>query len=355
MRKILLNLSIIIYTAEGQQIAVPAFNLRNALYINFNGGLSARGKVRLILQNFLTVGQQVLIIFILISVGFICGKTRLIKEDGASCLTDIVLYAVTPCLMIEAFQRDFDASMLTNLLITAAAALGVHLLSILIAALCINDRDKPRRTVLRFSVIFSNCGFMCLPLEQALLGEDGVFYGSVFIAVFNIVLWSYGLVMMSGDKKQLSIKKLALNPGISGVLIGIVFFVCSIRLPEILMAPISFLSGLNTPLPMLVIGYYLYRSNLIDAVKDVKSYIAIALRLVVIPVLSLAILYWWGLRGTLLLSTVIAASAPVAASTTMFATKFNKDIAASVNLVSLSTIFSILTMSLIVGFAQTIM
>lgn len=306
------------------------------------------------LQNFLTVGQQVLIIFILIAVGFICGKTKLIKEEGAACLTNIVLYAVTPCLMIEAFQRDFDASMLTNLLITAAAAVGVHLLSILIAALCIHDKDKSRRTVLRFSVVFSNCGFMCLPLEQALLGDDGVFYGGVFVAVFNIVLWSYGLVMMSGDKKQLSIKRLALNPGIMGVLIGLVFFVFSIRLPEIIMSPISFLADLNTPLPMLVIGYYLYKSNLIDAVKDVKSYIAIALRLIVIPILSLAILYLCGMRGTLLLSTVIAASAPVAASTTMFATKFNKDVAASVNLVSLSTIFSILTMSLIVGFAQTI-
>lgn len=306
------------------------------------------------LQNFLTVGQQVLIIFILIAVGFICGKTKLIKGEGAACLTNIVLYAVTPCLMIEAFQRDFDASMLTNLLITAAAAVGVHLLSILIAALCIHDKDKSRQTVLRFSVVFSNCGFMCLPLEQALLGDDGVFYGGVFVAVFNIVLWSYGLVMMSGDKKQLSIKRLVLNPGIMGVLIGLVFFVFSIRLPEIVMSPISFLADLNTPLPMLVIGYYLYKSNLIDAVKDVKSYIAIALRLIVIPILSLAILYLCGMRGTLLLSTVIAASAPVAASTTMFATKFNKDVAASVNLVSLSTIFSILTMSLIVGFAQTI-
>lgn len=306
------------------------------------------------LQNFLTVGQQVLIIFILIAIGFICGKTKMIKEDGAVCITNIVLYVVTPCVMIEAFQREFDPSMLKNLAIAVAAAFCVHLFSIIVAKRLIHDKDKSRETVMRFSIIFSNCGFMCLPLEQALLGEDGVFYGGAFVAVFNIVLWSYGLIMMSGSKKELSVKKLVLNPGILGVLIGLIFFLFSVQLPEIVMSPISFLSDLNTPLPMLVIGYYLYKSDLRQSLSDKKAYFAIALRLVAIPLLSLAILYLCGVRGTLLLSTVIAVSAPVAASTTMFATKFKKDIALSVNLVSLSTIFSVFTMSAIVGFAQTI-
>lgn len=306
------------------------------------------------LQNFLTVGQQVLIIFILIAVGVICGKTKLIKEEGAQCLTSIVLYAVTPCLMVEAFQREFDPSMLLNLAIVALAAFGVHIISIIIARLLVHDKDKSRQTVLRFAVVFSNCGFMCLPLEEALLGSEGVFYGGAFVAVFNIMVWSYGLVMMSGDKKQLSIKRLVLNPGIMGVLIGLIFFLLSIKLPDIVMAPISFLSDLNTPLPMLVIGYYLYKSSIREALCDKKAYVAIALRLIVIPIISLAVLYLCGIRGTILLSTVIAASAPVAATTTMFATKFNKSIPVSVNLVSLSTIFSIATMSAIVGFAQTI-
>lgn len=306
------------------------------------------------LQNFLTVGQQVLVIFILIAVGVICGKTKLIKEEGAQCLTSIVLYAVTPCLMVEAFQREFDPSMLLNLAIVALAAFGVHIISIIIARLLVHDKDKSRQTVLRFAVVFSNCGFMCLPLEEALLGSEGVFYGGAFVAVFNIMVWSYGLVMMSGDKKQLSIKRLVLNPGITGVLIGLIFFLLSIKLPDIVMAPISFLSDLNTPLPMLVIGYYLYKSSIREALCDKKAYVAIALRLIAIPIISLAVLYLCGIRGTILLSTVIAASAPVAATTTMFATKFNKSIPVSVNLVSLSTIFSIATMSAIVGFAQTI-
>lgn len=306
------------------------------------------------LQNFLTVGQQVVIIFILIAVGFICSKAKLINGYGARCMTNIVLYAVTPCVMLDAFQRDFDPSMLTNLLISAAAAIGVHILSILLSRLCIHDKDKSKKTVLRFAVIFSNCGFMCLPLERALLGDDGAFYGGIFIAVFNIVLWTYGLVMMSGSTRLLSIKNLAFNPGIIGVLAGILIFLFSIKLPGIVLAPVEFLSALNTPLPMLVIGYHLYKSNLRQALRDKKAYLAIFLRLVLIPLISLGALYLCGLRGSVLTATVIAASAPVAATTTMFASRFDKDVSVSVNLVSLSTLFSIVTMSLIVGLTCSI-
>lgn len=305
-------------------------------------------------QNFLTVGQQVLIIFILIAIGFICGKTKLIKENGAQCITSVVLYVVTPCLLIEAFQREFDPSMLLNLAIVAAASLGVHLISVIIANLLIHDKDKARQTVLRFSVVFSNCGFMCLPLEQALLGDDGVFYGGIFVAIFNVVVWSYGLVLMSGNKKEISVKKLVLNPGLLGVAIGFIFFLFSVKLPEVIITPISYISDLNTPLPMLVIGYYLYKSNLKEVLFDKKAYLAIGLRLVAIPLISLGVLYLCGLRGVVLLSTIIAASAPVAATTTMFATKFNRAVSVSVNVVSLSTILSIFTMSAIVAFAQTI-
>lgn len=306
------------------------------------------------LQNFFTVGQQVFIIFILIIIGFICGKTGLIKEKGAECLTNIVLYIVTPCVMIEAFQRKFEFSMLTNLAVAAGVALIVHILAIILAKLFIHDNNKSREVVMRFSVIFSNCGFMCLPLEHALLGDDGVFYGGAFIAVFNIVVWSYGLIMMSGNKKELSIKALVLNPGIIGVLMGVALFLSSLKLPKIIMTPINLISELNTPLPMLVIGYYLCNLNPRYILRDIKVYLVIALRLIIVPMLSLWILYTFGLRGTVLLSTVIASSAPVAAMTTMFATKFKKDVDVSVNLVSLSTIVSILTMSFIVGFAQTI-
>ncbi len=304
------------------------------------------------LGNILTVGQQVVILFFLIAVGFLCGKTKLITESGSKCLNELVLYVVTPCVIINSFIRPFNSDMLTNMLLAATAAIAVHVISIGIAILILHDKDTARKKVYRFGVIFSNCGFMSLPLQQAVLGDDGVFYAAVYVAIFNIVLWSYGVVMMSGDKKFLSAKKIIFNPGIVGVLIGIVIFIFNIPIPKIIHEPISYIAALNTPVPMIFIGYYLSKSKILDAFKDIKGYAVLALRLILIPLITFGMLYLCGIQGTLLVSCVISASAPTAATTTMFAAKFNQDAPLAVNLVTLSTLCSIITMPIIVGFAQ---
>ena len=292
--------------------------------------------------------------FILISIGFLCGKKGLINENAAKKMTDIILYVVTPCVMISAFQKEFSGDTAIKILIAAAAAIVILVFSTLLARLVIRDKNESRKKVLQFSVIFSNCGFMSLPLQKELLGEDGWFYGSIFVAVFNIFVWTYGLLDMSGDKKQLSIKKIVFNPGIMGAAVAIILFVCRIKLPEIVIQPVTHLANLNTPVPMLIIGFYLSRAKLKDAFSDVGTYIAMSLRLVIIPVIVTFIMALLKLDKTMMIAFVIACSAPTAASTTMFAAKFNRDVELSVGVVAASTILSIITMPLIVSLAWTI-
>ena len=155
------------------------------------------------LTNLFSIGQQVLVLFILISIGFLCGKKGIINDNAAKKMTDIILYVVTPCVMISAFQKDFSGDALIRVLIAAAAAIVILVLSTLLVRLAVRGKDIDRKKVLRFAVIFSNCGFMSLPLQKELLGEEGWFYGSIFVAVFNVFVWTYGLFDMSGDKKQL--------------------------------------------------------------------------------------------------------------------------------------------------------
>ena len=158
-------------------------------------------------ENFIIIAQQVLVLFILIAVGFICGKKKIITDFSARHMTDIVLYVVTPCVMISAFQREFSFELLSGLIICVACSALIFAVSILICNLIFHDKDESRKAVIRFATIYSNCAFMSLPLQKAILGDDGWFYGSIFVAVFNIFVWTHGLVSMSGDKKQLSFKK----------------------------------------------------------------------------------------------------------------------------------------------------
>lgn len=311
-------------------------------------------EVFVLLENFIMIAQQVLVLFILIGVGFACGKKGILTDESSKKITDIVLYVVTPCVMISAFQREFSMHLLGNILITALCATASIAATVFIAKLIFHDKNTARKKVLQFSAIFSNCGFMSLPLQKAILGDDGWFYGSIFVAVFNVIVWSYGLVMMSGDKKQMSVKKLAFNPGIVGVLIALIIFVLRIKLPYIISQPIDYLAALNTPLPMLIIGFYLSQADLKKAFTDVGAYLAMAVRLAVVPLLSMFVMHLLNVDPTIMIACVIASSAPTAATTTMFAAKYGRDVELSVSIVASTTLVSIITMPLIVALAQSI-
>lgn len=303
-------------------------------------------------NNFYTVFIQVLILFIFMGFGFIGEKKRLISEEGSRVISDIILYFVTPCLIINSLNIEFNSDKLSGLLICLAAFSVIQILSALLVTLLFRKRSSGTNKVLRFAVVFSNVGYMGIPLQKAVLGDEGVFYGSVCVAVFNIFVWTYGIICMSGDKKQMSAKKLILNPGIIAVTIGLILFVFSLKLPAPISSAIGSMASLNTPLAMMVIGFNLSRSNMLSALKDKRVYIVSFLRLILIPIIALFVLLAFGLRGTLLVSIIIAASAPVAAATTVFSIKYEADTELSVKLVAFTTLLSIITMSAIVALAQ---
>ena len=170
------------------------------------------------------------------------------QENAVRTLADLTLLIATPCVIVESFLREVEAEKLLWLGVAALAAVAVHLLSILAARLAVRDEKEARRRVLRFGVVFSNAGYMSIPLQKALLGEDGVLVGAAYLVVFNLVLWSYGLLEMSGQRSSLSVKKLVLNPGMIGLAVGLLVFFLPFSLPEMLAAPIRSLSALNTPL-----------------------------------------------------------------------------------------------------------
>lgn len=299
------------------------------------------------LGNILTVGSNVLVLFILIAIGYICNRTKMLKSASIKDMTNFVLYIVTPCVIINSYQRTFDSQMLIGLVITLTASFLSFAVNILVSHLLIKDPDKRSEKTLRFGTVFSNCGYMSLPLQQAMLGETGVFYGATYIAVFQIMLWTYGVVVMSGNIKNISPKKIIINPGVISTFVGIVLFICSLSLPFPIIEPMKHLASLNTPIPMVIVGYHLAEASF--KIKGLSAYVSIVLRLIVFPAFMILGLWLCGITGDILVACTIAASSPVAAATTMFSEKFGGDTSLSATMVSITTILSIITMPLVVG------
>ena len=322
-------------------------------------------------QSFLAVAEKVGLLFILIAVGFGCQRVRMLTEEVNKKLADMVMYIVTPCVIINAFaatiyKREELLEILKNMGLVALVAAIAHIAMILVVMVIFRFREEDKRRIMRFAAVFSNAGFIALPLAQALIDTDtcheGALYAAVYLAVFNIVLWTWGLIDMSGEKEGINLKKILLNPGIIGVVAGLIFFTSplyfhmgdtvGIRMPGVILNALSAVAALNLPLPMFMVGYYLAKADMLAAFHDKWSYFCIVLRLLIFPMLALLAMYACGIRGNVLMVSVIGVSAPVGATTTMFSTKFGRDADLSVRLVSLSTILSLVTMPLIVGLTK---
>jgi len=305
-----------------------------------------------LLSNFITIVNQIIILFLLIFAGFICGKKKLFTDLGIKTCTNIALYLATPCMIIKSYIRPFSFELLGELILSLLLSVGIHILAILIAKMAFPTKNRTDSdTVCHYAVIFSNAGFMALPLQMAILGDKGVFLGASYVAIFNVMVWTYGLWCMSKETGSFSFKKL-INPGVLAVIIGVVIFVFSIPVHPNILSCITNFANLNTPIPMLIIGYYLSKSSILSALVSKRIYIVTVLRLIAVPLASLCIMYFAGVSSNMLVSMVIASCAPVAANTTMFSVICDRDEELSVNLVSFSTIVSILTMPVIIALAQ---
>jgi len=319
------------------------------------------------LANFLLVAKQVAILFVLIGAGMVCRKVKLVDEFAIRGLVNVLILVVTPAIVIECFQRPFDPAMLRQLGLAFALATAAHVVAIALAYLTARG-DERTQPVLRLATVFSNAGFMGIPLEYAILGAEGVFYGIVYVAMFNVFMWSWGLREMrneeqvekrggGGQRTGTANLKMFVNPGTVGIAIGLPLFLFSVTLPEIVGKPVKMIADLNTPFAMLVIGYYLAGADLKSLVKIPAVHTAAFMRLVVFPLVVVGGLYL--LRGwldrTMALAIVTAASAPVAAMVTMFASKYNRDVDMSVGLVSGTTILSILTMPAVIAIAMAVL
>ena len=310
-----------------------------------------------LINYFLNVSTQVVILFILICIGFFLTKKNILTADGSKQITDIVIYFVTPAVIIKAFAGGevlYSAENVNRLLVATAAAVAVHVIAFLVGIAFFGNKKDAYNKIYTASVLCSNCGFMSLPLTQAVLGDQGVFVVTVFVGVFNVVVWSLGLSLISGQK--VNIKKTFVNPGFIPVLIGIVMFFCRVDLSgvAIVIEPLRHLSSLNTPLPMMVIGYYLAKAGLKIRKGDGKMMLAISLRLILVPLIAMFALRFAGITGDDLTACVIPASAPVAAIVMMLAAKYSDNAEQASRLVSMSHLLSVITMPVLLTLCKYI-
>ena len=299
--------------------------------------------------------NQVIILFIILIIGLVAGKFKIIDSVGTKKLSDVLLFVSSPMMVFNSFFIEFSKERLVNVLWIIGTGVGMFVLSIVLSKFLYGKFNEKMVPVLRYTAIFSNCGYMGLPLLKAVFGDNGVFYGSFYIVTFHTVLWSFGYMMYGGkgSTKQV-IKKLLVNPSIIALYVGLIIFLFSIPVPEAIQGAVQAVGNMTMPLSMLIIGGVMSTSNLITVFSDWRVYLASIIRLVAMPLIYLVLALLIGVPSLPASVLVTALAMPCAANTTIFAEKFDKDAIFASKCVTVSTLLSILTAPFIISMATSI-
>lgn len=295
--------------------------------------------------------RQIITMFLYMVVGLILFRTKKISKQGSADLAALLVWLIIPVVVVKSYCVTPTRERIIGLGLSMLASLLSLLLAMVISHLLFK-----KRPIDNFAAAFSNAGFIGIPLVQATLGAEAVFYVTSFVAFLNILQWIYGVAVIT-EKKMKASKSNFLNPLVLGTLLGLILFFTGLgaKLPTVLSGTLAGLSALNAPLAMLVLGVYLAQADMKTLWNDLALYKLSLVRLVLIPLVTFLLLWVLPLDNTIRLTLLIAASAPVGANVAVYAQLHGKDYVYASKTVVISTILSLVTMPLIILMAQALL
>lgn len=313
---------------------------------------------------------KVAILVLMIVPGFLLAKAKLFPEGTGKALSNLILYAAQVALIIAGFcSVDPTPEILWRMLAVFLLALATHPLFYLIGRIFFRSAELAKKQVLIFSTVFTNAGYMGIPLLEALFFDthpEVAIYGAVYVTAFNVYLWTLGAYLYTADKKYMTAKKVFLNPATISTAVGLCIFALA-AIPAtrdafvipvvrdssgIVMSLLTSFKGMVAPLSMIIIGLRLTDLNPGRAFRDKHLYLNLFVSLFLVPAATFAFLKLLSVVGIYhdeLAASVlmISAAAPAATATSMFAEKFDGDGAYSGLIVSITSILCVVTMPLV--------
>ena len=297
--------------------------------------------------------KQIFTMFVIIIIAVVCYKKKLIDNNGNNVLSNLLLYLINPCILFCSYQKEFDAKMMNGLLISLALALASHLLGMLIAALFLRNKQADLVNE-RLAVIYTNCGFLAIPLVNEIYGYEGVFYLTAYITVFNFLIWSHGIICMRGSCEKKDMLKAVTSPASFAIIVGIIFYVAGIILPDFMMYPLEYLGDMNTPVAMLIAGVCIARTDITKTFKKPRIYLVCLLKLIILPLVFICIFKPFFGDGILMGVLTIATASPTATMCMIFAVKYDKNSTYASELFAVTTLLSLITIPLSLFFLKVL-
>lgn len=290
--------------------------------------------------------------------GFIIAKRHMIvKEQAVSFISVLLLYVCTPFVTINSFlKQNYDPSVVINLVVVfifvSILIISLAFIGKFISYLLLKKVDSDEKRMVSYAGAFGNAGYMAIPFLQLLFPGNPLvlLYATAGITAFNLVSWTFGVYVLTGDKKTMNIKKAFLNPATLSFLIVLPLYLFNINFVKYpltgLHNSIEFFSTMVGPLAMTLVGIELSDMNFKELFTDIKPYISSFIRLIISPILAFCLILLISSfydMSPLKVNLITIAAVPSANNIMMFCSRLGKPTKLPAKMVIISTLISIIT------------
>lgn len=293
----------------------------------------------------------VLIMLLYAVPGYLLVKSKKISPNSIAAFSIVLLYVCQPCLTVYSFQKTlYNKNLFINMLIFLGLSALVQIIMLLGFYLILRKKyDDAKYRVITLAATFGNVGFMGVPLLEALMPQnpEAVAYSATFTISMNFLSWSLGSFLLTRDKKYIKAKELVINPPMLSLFVALPLFFTRTALPSSLLNGVTILGKMTTPLCMLILGMRFATVKKRDLFKDGSIYITSAIKLIVFPLLSYLLAVFLPIDNSLKATLFILCACPTASIVLNLAEIYNTGQKSAANIVLASTIFSIITIPLL--------
>lgn len=295
--------------------------------------------------------QQMLVLFLVMMTGFMCRKRGLLDDNANKKISGLVVNIANPALILSSGinpeSRIEGVEFAKVFLLAVGMYIALMLLAVPAAKLLRAGNDE---NVYKVMFVFSNMGFMGFPVISATYGKEALLYASLFLIPFNVLIYTYGIQLMTKDSKAKARGiewKNMINIGLVCGILSVLLYLSRIPIPTVLEDTIAMLSNLTAPLSMLVIGDAMAQTNVAKLFFNKRLLLFSLLKLIVLPVLGTLLLKSAGMDELLLGVCMVILATPVGSMTAMLAKQYDGDYELASGGVTLTTLLSVITLPLV--------
>ena len=304
---------------------------------------------------FILIFEQLVKMFFIMLLAFFCYKIKLVDQNGNRTVSDLLLMVVNPLLILTVYQTDYDPKFVQGLIWAFAAAVVSHAAAIIIGSFLIRKKSGDDYCIERFNAVYSNCGFIGIPLIGSVLGDNGVFYLTAYMVTFTIFTWTHGVMLMEKKFSLQSLKQGILSPSFLSACAALALFFLQIRLPSVLLDSMQYVADMNTPLAMMVAGFSVAQADLPKMFRNLRMYYICFIKLLIVPAVMLFILMIMPLSPEVATTILIATACPAATTGTMMAIRYKQNYTYSSEIFAMSTVLSVISIPAVVLVAEQLL